>query len=59
VIAPAATRLGETLALFVEHLPPEELPVRVNKPIVCESLPPDPRWLHLVPAEPADGLPSA
>jgi RES domain-containing protein len=59
VIAPAATRLGETLALFVDHLAPEELPVRVGKAVVWRALPPDPRRRHLVRAEPAEDRPSA
>lgn len=48
VIAPAATRVGETLALFVDQLAPAELPVRVGAPIVWEALPPDPRQLRVV-----------
>jgi RES domain-containing protein len=42
VIAPAATGLGETLALFESHLPEEELPTLIESTI-WESLPADPR----------------
>ena len=42
VLAPAATELGETLALFERHLPETELP-RVVELSRWESLPADPR----------------
>jgi RES domain-containing protein len=42
IIAPAATKLGETLALFEAHLAPEELPQLVDED-VWDGLPPDPR----------------
>ena len=42
VIAPAATRLGGTLALFERHLPESELPRLVDEE-TWASLPPDPR----------------
>ncbi len=47
VFAPAATRMGETLALFERHLPAAELPVLVREE-VWEHLPADPRRLRLV-----------
>ncbi|HXN36783.1 MAG TPA: RES family NAD+ phosphorylase [Solirubrobacteraceae bacterium] len=42
ILAPAATELGETLALFERHLPEHELPVIIGEGR-WESLPPDPR----------------
>lgn len=57
VLAPAATRLGETLALFADLLFPEELPIRVGTPVVWETLPADPRRLRVVHAEPHEGSP--
>jgi RES domain-containing protein len=51
IIAPAATGLGETLALFERHLPAEEQPVLLGEER-WEHLPADPRQLRLV--EPAD-----
>jgi RES domain-containing protein len=48
IIAPAATRLGETLALFEQHLPAEELPLLVNNTEIWEGLPADPRRLRLI-----------
>jgi RES domain-containing protein len=42
LVAPAATRLGETLALFTDRLPHEERPVRTRAEMWVE-LPPDPR----------------
>jgi hypothetical protein len=51
IIAPAATGLGETLALFEHHLPAEEQPVLLKEQR-WEHLPADPRQLRLV--EPAD-----
>jgi RES domain-containing protein len=47
VIAPAATGLGETLALFERHLPATELP-RVVRQEIWDGLPADPRRLRLV-----------
>jgi RES domain-containing protein len=48
ILAPAATQLGETLALFERHLPAEELPV-VTQEVVWEKLPADPRRFRIVP----------
>jgi hypothetical protein len=45
IIAPAATRLGETLAIFEFHLPPEEQPLLIQEE-VWSHLPPDPRALR-------------
>jgi hypothetical protein len=42
IIAPAATDLGETLALFEAHLPAHELP-RPAGDEIWDGLPPDPR----------------
>ena len=42
ILAPAATELGETLALFERHLPESEFPVIVEEGR-WESLPSDPR----------------
>jgi len=49
VVAPSASRLGETLGLFPDHLPVEELPsvVSITR---WERLPPDPRRLRIVRA---------
>lgn len=47
IIAPAATGLGETLALFEQHLPANEMPVLVADEL-WETLPADPRRLRLV-----------
>jgi RES domain-containing protein len=50
IIAPAATGLGETLALYDEHLTPEELP-RLVRQERWDRLPADPRRaqrLHIV-----------
>lgn len=51
VIAPSATGLGLTLALFVDFLSPAELPRRIGEPVVWTSLPPDPRRLRLLSAD--------
>jgi hypothetical protein len=53
IIAPAATRLGETLVLFPKRLPTSERPVREGEDEVWNGLPPDPRQtrrpnLHVV-----------
>jgi hypothetical protein len=48
VIAPAATRLGETLALFELHLPADEQPELVGEEDWL-TLPPDPRVPRPVP----------
>lgn len=48
VLAPAASGVGETLALFVDFLSPSELPARIGKPIAWTSLPPDPRKLRVI-----------
>lgn len=47
IIAPAATRLGETLALFEQHLPADELPQLLSEE-AWERLPADPRRLRIV-----------
>jgi len=47
LIAPAASRRGETLALFPANLPAERWP-RVTKRDIWRGLPPDPRRLRLV-----------
>lgn len=47
VIAPAATDMGETLALFDEQLPASELP-HVVETTIWAHLPPDPRRLRAV-----------
>lgn len=46
IIAPAATGIGETLALFEHHLPPGELPIVLRKEI-WQCLPADPRQLRV------------
>jgi hypothetical protein len=51
VIAPAATGMGETLALFVDFLTSAEMPERIGDPIMWSTLPPDPRRLRLVNEE--------
>lgn len=48
VLAPSATGLGETLALFEQHLLAEELPVVVSNTEIWEGLPADPRRARLV-----------
>jgi RES domain-containing protein len=52
ILAPAATGFGETLAMFEEHLAPEELPRLVGEE-VWEALPADPRRLRSVKDEDA------
>lgn len=47
ILAPAATGLGETLALFERHLPAEEIPVLMAIE-TWPQLPADPRRLRLV-----------
>jgi hypothetical protein len=47
IIAPAATGLGETLALFEQHLTADELPRLVAQEI-WDGLPADPRRLRIV-----------
>lgn len=47
IIAPAATGLGETLALFEQYLPAAELPRLIGEEI-WDRLPADPRRLRLV-----------
>ena len=54
VLAPAATGLGETLALFEHHLPADELPTLIEDE-VWDGLPDDPRQLRLVSDEKAPG----
>jgi RES domain-containing protein len=48
IIAPAATGIGETLALFERHLPADEHPTLVNEEVWEEGLPADPRRLRIV-----------
>jgi RES domain-containing protein len=43
VLAPAATGMGDTLALFTDLLPDAERPVRVGEDQLWQGLPPDPR----------------
>lgn len=43
VIAPSASGLGETLALFEERLPAAELPIQVGGETIWDGLPADPR----------------
>ncbi len=43
ILAPAATRVGETLVLFVDRLPAAENPIRVGEDRLWTELPPDPR----------------
>jgi hypothetical protein len=50
IIAPAATGLGETLALFEQHLPAAELPHLIGEEM-WDRLPADPRRLRLVRSE--------
>jgi hypothetical protein len=50
VLAPAATLLGETLALFEAHLPSAELPQLVHE-ARWDRLPADPRSLRVVRTE--------
>jgi hypothetical protein len=50
IIAPAATALGETLALFERHLPVVEIPVLLDEQ-VWQHLPADPRQLRIVKDE--------
>lgn len=50
VIAPAATQLGETLALFEEHLSHTELPELIGRER-WPHLPPDPRHLRAIDDE--------
>jgi hypothetical protein len=52
IIAPAATELGETFAVFERRLPAHEQPELVDEK-VWETLPPDPRQLRVVDSEPA------
>jgi hypothetical protein len=43
LIAPAATRMGHTLALFMDRLPDRQRPVRSTPDELWQGLPPDPR----------------
>jgi RES domain-containing protein len=54
VLAPAATSLGETLALFERQLPAVELPVLVGEELLA-TLPPDPRVLRSADSRDAAG----
>jgi len=51
ILVPAATHYGNTLVLFVDHLPPEEVPVLAGEPVIWTSLPPDPRRIRLIRTE--------
>ena len=53
LLVPAASQLGETLALFSRQLLPGELPELVTQ-VRWEVLPPDPRRLRLVSDDAAD-----
>lgn len=50
LVIPAATKLGETLALFPANLPADNWPMVVERGI-WHGLPPDPRQLRLVQDE--------
>jgi hypothetical protein len=50
IIAPSATGVGETLALFEQHLPADELPELIDSE-VWDVLPADPRRLRLLKGE--------
>lgn len=50
IVAPAATRLGETLALFEENLPSAQVPQICADTERWAHLPPDPRRLRGLPA---------
>lgn len=43
LVAPAATDLGHTLALFIDVLPADQRPVRAEADQIWNGLPPDPR----------------
>lgn len=47
VIAPSASGHGETLALFEQHLPANELPIQIGEGLVWDGLPADPRRPNL------------
>lgn len=47
ILAPAATGLGQTLALFRQNLPAGELPVP-SKQVIWDQLPADPRRLRRI-----------
>jgi RES domain-containing protein len=49
VLAPAATGLGQTLAIFRERVRPEEMPV-VTAQTTWHGLPADPRTLRVAPS---------
>lgn len=50
ILAPAATRMGETLALFEQHLDEGELPVLIEEE-TWDRLPGDPREFRLIEGE--------
>lgn len=54
IIAPAATGIGETLALFEQHLPAAELPHLLGEEM-WDRLPADPRRLRLIQGEEKSG----
>lgn len=53
ILTPAATGLGETLALFTKLLEADQIPVRSAEDSIWTSWPPDPRLpnLRIVPNE--------
>lgn len=51
ILAPAATGMGETLALFVDLLGADELPVVDGPPVIWDTLPADPRRLRVIEGE--------
>lgn len=55
ILAPAATGLGETLALFEQHLPDDEYPVVIQQSI-WDTLPVDPRRNRVRPREQSEQI---
>jgi RES domain-containing protein len=53
ILTPAATGLGETLALFTRKLSADQIPIRSAEDVIWASWPPDPRLpkLKIVPSE--------
>jgi hypothetical protein len=54
IIAPAATGLGETLAVFTTHVAVAEMPT-ISSQELWDSLPPDPRRLRIVEGDVGTG----
>jgi RES domain-containing protein len=52
VLAPSASGLGETLALFADLLSADEFPTQTGDPLEWATLPADPRRLRLVDEDP-------